>query len=357
MIRRIFSQKHDRLSMTCKAVLFLLVVIFGRAAIDGEESQVLADEPEHLIVVVGAAGSDEYATVFSQWAEPWRKLAVDRGWKLTYIDDNSGSRATELTDAAPAAAARHRETSQRETLRQAIESHLSSPARLWLVMLGHGTFSGKTAKFNLVGPDVSADEVATWLKPLKAPMAIINCSSASAPFLTALAGPNRVLVTATRAGGEMNFSRFGQYFSQTINDLSADVDHDLEVSLLEAFLAAAARTERFYREDSRLTTEHALLDDNGDRVGTSSDFYRGARPVKSAQGGAVDGEVAKRIILYSSPDAPVFTPELESRRTAIEQQIDLLRRQRIELTESSYFDQLEQLLLQLSKVYAEAEAS
>jgi len=350
MIGHKFLNKLDSLSMTPMAVLFLLMVASVHTASGVEQSQPLAEEPEHLIVVVGAAGSDEYANVFSGWAEPWRKLATDRDWKLTYIADPTNNSPTAQAEPAPSA------VSQRETLRQAIEMHQGSSARLWLVMLGHGTFSGKSAKFNLVGPDVSADELAEWLKPLSAPMAIINCSSASAPFLTALAAPNRVLVTATRSGGEMNFSRFGQYLSQTIHDLSADVDHDLEVSLLEAFLAATARTARFYREESRLTTEHALLDDNGDRVGMSGDFYRGARPVKSAKGGNVDGEVAKRIILYSSPDAPHFTPDLESRRTEIEAQIDALRTQRAEFSEASYFDQFEHLILQLSKVYAEAEA-
>ena len=45
----------------------------------------------------------------------------------------------------------------------------------------------------------------------------------------------------------------------------ADLDKDDQVSLLEAFLTASVRTAEFYEETSRLATEHALIDDNGDR--------------------------------------------------------------------------------------------
>lgn len=174
--------------------------------------------------------------------------------------------------------------------------------------------------------------------------------------MSELAGGQRVLITATRAGSEINFARFGKYLSESISDLASDVDHDLEVSLLEAFLAATARTERFYREDARLTTEHALLDDNGDRVGTSGDFFRGVRPVKAAaKGASVDGEVAKRIILHSSPEATQLTPELELQRSQIEAELDKLRASKQNLPESDYLNQLEQLMLKLSAVYEAAE--
>ena len=87
---------------------------------------------------------------------------------------------------------------------------------LWLVLLGHGTFDGKVAKFNLRGPDFSADELASWLQPFKRPLAVIDCSSCSAPFLPKLSAPGRVIITATRSGNEENYARFGQYISEAI---------------------------------------------------------------------------------------------------------------------------------------------
>lgn len=328
-------------NLTCVAACAMLLAI-PYSSVRAQEST--EEEREQLIVVVGAGGSAEYQSEFARWSEPWQKLAQQRNWNLTLIDEDQ-------TGSAQEAALTHR-----DRLQQAISKYAGQTQRLWIVLLGHGTFAGKTAKFNLVGPDVSASELATWLEPIESPVVILNCSSASSPFMTELGGPNRVIVTATRAGSEINFARFGKYLSLTLQDLAADIDHDLEVSLLEAFLAAAAMTERFYREDARLTTEHALLDDNGDRAGITGDFYRGAKAVKPAAAGAqVDGQVAKRIILYSSPQAPRFTEELSQQRAELERRIDALRSQKANLPEAEYWNQLEQLLLELSQVYTAAE--
>ena len=161
---------------------------------------------------------------------------------------------------------------------------------LWLVLIGHGTFDGREAKFNLRGPDVSAAELADWLKPIKRPLAILDCSSSSGPFVNRLSGEDRVVVTATRSGDEQNFARLGQYLAEAIADPAADLDKDGQVSLLEAFLTAGARTEEFYRTKARLATEHALIDDNGDRLGTPADWFRGIHATKRVKSGAaVDG--------------------------------------------------------------------
>ena len=314
----------------------------------------LPQSTEHLIIVMGAAGAEEYEKTFGAWGQGWRELADLRGWELTLIgphaDAETGTADTQAEDAASAA------DSHRDQLQAAVAAHAADPqGRLWIVLLGHGTYGGGVAKFNLVGKDVSAQELAEWLKPVVGPLVVINCASASAPFMTELASANRVLITATRSGSEINFARFGQYLAQALSDLSADIDHDLEVSLLEAFLAATAETQRFYREEARLSTEHALLDDNGDGVGTSGDFYRGIRPVKqAAAGSAVDGGTAKRMILYSLPEAPQLTAEQAAQRAELETHIDALRQQKSSLSESEYLDRLEPLMLQMAEIYAQA---
>lgn len=338
MIYAILKTYHRRPWIALVIGLGLAGLTECRTSLAQDTSTIEAAQ-EHLILVVGAAGEDEYAAEFSTWSQAWQSLASQRQWNLTRIDQHTSANA------------------QREALMASILEHGRSAERLWIVLLGHGTYSGAAAKFNLVGPDVAAQELSTWLKRVECPLVVINCSSASGPFLPELSGQERVVLTGTRSGSEINFARFGKYLSQSLNDLAADVDHDLEVSLLEAFLAATAGTERFYREEARLTTEHALLDDNGDRAGTSGDFFRGVRPVKKANAGAaIDGDVAKRIILYSAPDAPKFSPELAKQRSTIEDHIDALRSQKSELTETDYLAELQRLMLQLSNVYSAAEA-
>lgn len=297
---------------------------------------------EQIIVVVGASGEEEYAAEFSQWVDGWRTAADRQDWEWTLV---GGTSADE-----------HSET-HRQQLRTAIESS-AAVERLWIVLIGHGTYSTGGAKFNLEGPDFAAKELSEWLKPVSAPVVLVNCTSASAPFMIEVKAPRRIVLTATRSGSEINFARFGKYLASAINDPAADIDHDREVSLLEAFLAASSQTERFYREDARLATEHALLDDNGDGVGTSGDFYRGIQPVKRPQAdSSLDGAVAARVILFTSPDVPEFSEELTARRDLLEQQIDDLRQSKASMSEEEYLNQLESLLLQMSELYKLAEST
>jgi hypothetical protein len=328
-------------------LIAFLVLAYAGSAIDAQAPQIanvastVAPAPQKTVIVVaGAAGEKQFGEQFQTSAKRWNNFANKQGWPLVALGSSSAESGND-----------------RDLLKQAIEKAASLPAdaELWLVLIGHGTFAANVAKFNLVGPDVSAIELGEWLKPVKAKCVILNCSSSSGPFVTALGGKNRIVVTATRSGAEQNFSRFANYLSEAIGSLVADVDHDQEVSLLEAFLAASSQTERFYREDARLATEHALLDDNGDRVGTGGDFYRGARPAKEPEAGKqVDGRVASRVILFSSPEVPKFTSEQLAERQRIEEQIDLLRTRKTQLTEESYFAQLEPLCIELAKLYQAA---
>ncbi len=308
-------------------------------------SSVVAEPPVQgaqraLIVVVGAPGEESFGEQFQSAATAWQELAEQQQWPVSVIGADVDKSLEDY-----------------ERLQQTITEAADAAEReLLVVLIGHGTFGNNTSKFNLVGRDVSAVELNNWLKPIRGRTVVINCSSCSGPFLTALAGTNRVIVTATRSGVEQNYSRFGKYFAESLKDLTADVDHDREISLLEVFLVASSKTERFYREDARLATEHALLDDNGDRVGTSSDFYRGVRPAKEAESGKkLDGRVAAQTILFSAPDAVQLTVEQQAERSRIENQLETLRSQKSQLEEQIYLDQLEQLALTQAKLYEQAQ--
>ena len=164
-----------------------------------------------VIVVVGASGIPQYEIMFYQWSERWASAAKDAGANVTVIGRHRGEFVIEGTDY--------------DRLQSALKDAATETQReLWIVLIGHGTFDQRVAKFNLRGPDVSAQELAQWLQPVQRPTAIINCASASGPFIPVLSGPNRVVVTATKAGSEINFSRFGDFLSQAIGNPDADLD-------------------------------------------------------------------------------------------------------------------------------------
>jgi hypothetical protein len=289
-----------------------------------------------VMVVVGAPGTPEYGKQFDEWASRWEQAAQRGGASVTLL-----GRAAE---AVP---------TDRERWQAALERAAEERQRpLWLVLIGHGTFDRRTAKFNLRGPDVSAADLAGWLSRLERPVAVIDCTSASAPFLAAVSGPKRIVITATKGGHEQNFARFGDFLSQTLTDPLADLDKDEQVSLWEAFLAASRRTAEYYQTDGRLQTEHALLDDNGDGQGTRADEFVGLQPAPQAQSraAALDGTLAHQWHLIPSPAESALPHDVRTRRDAIELQVVALRRRKSELPEAEYYAQLEALLVELAKL-------
>lgn len=290
-----------------------------------------------MLVVVGAEGTEEYGKQFRQWAERWKEAAGRAGASFAAIG---------LDELGP--------DDDRQQLKHRLqnERHGDGSSALWLVLIGHGTFDGKTARFNLRGPDATAAELADWLAPLKRPLAVIDCASASGPLLNVLSGDNRVVITATKSGFEHNFARFGDYLSAAIADPQADLNKDDQTSLLEAFLLAAARTKEFYDSDARLATEHALIDDNGDRLGTPADWFRGLRAIKAAKDGApLDGPLAGQLHLITSGGERQLSADARQRRGQIEAALETLRLRKSELSPDDYYGQIEPLLLELARLY------
>jgi hypothetical protein len=288
--------------------------------------------------VVGAAGESEFGTNFLNQADLWQKAC-----------SQAGARAVTIGLDAP-----DTNSSDHDRLKQVLnEEPKDGPGQLWLVLIGHGTFDGKQARFNLRGPDVSADELADWLHGFHRPLAIINTAASSAPFLTKLSATNRVVISATRSGNEQNYTRFGQFFAAALTDPQADIDHDGQVSLLEAFLVASRHAADFYKQQGRLVTEHALIDDNGDARGTPADWFKGLRAVKQPSDGAVvDGLLAQQFCLLPSVAEQALTPEQIAQRDALERAVLLQREKKTSMPEEEYYGELEKLLLELARLYA-----
>ena len=299
------------------------------------------DEPSpaagEMIVVIGAGGTEEYAQTFSHWADQWKAAAAESNIGYHEIRQSS-------------------EKSDREQLKEMIDQFAAAhQTPLWLVLIGHGTYDRKEGKFNLRGPDVSAAELKEWLDKCKRPLIAVNSFSCSGAFLNPLHGENRVVITATNSGAELNYSRFGGYLAESLNDEAADLDHDDQVSLLEAYLLASSKVARFYEADARLATEHSLLEDNHDGKGTPADFFVGIRAEgKAKTGEAPDGRLAHRYILVPSKNAPQLAAEQIADRDRLENEIESLRDRKKSLDEDDYYDQLEVLMLQLAELYEDS---
>lgn len=298
-----------------------------------------AEEPrpkQSILVVVGAEGEPAYGEQFRSWAQRWQAAAKrgDADFTQIGLDDQQT-------------------TSDKDRLQKWLAGQTSTSVEpLWLILIGHGTFDRQSAKFNLRGPDVSAAELKDWCKNLRRPLVIVNCASSSGPFINALSGSGRVIVTATKSGDEFNFARFGDYCSQSITDERADLDKDGQTSLLEAFVSASAQVQQYYDQEARLASEHALIDDNGDGLGTPANWYRGVRSTRKAEEGKLpDGLLANQLCVLRSAEEAKIPPEMRARRDALELELARLREQKSSLDEAEYYKQVETIALQLARLY------
>ena len=288
-----------------------------------------------IIVVTGAPGTEDYGQAFEEWKGKWKDAAEQSDTSFQQVERPGKGNAHKALEDILA------------------KEERKGPDPLWLVFIGHGTFDGKRAKFNLHGPDLEASELAGWLKDFERPLVIINCSSSSAPFLKALSGNGRIVITATRSGFEQNFCRLGGFLASAIGDLSADLDKDGQVSLLEAWLIAGRRTATFYKDAGRLATEHSLLDDNGDAKGTQTDWFRGLQVTKkSAEEDLVpDGLRAHQVHFIPSVEERKLTPGERAKRNSLELEMARLRAKKSTFTEEVYYGHLEKLLIEMGRIY------
>jgi len=313
---------------------------FGISCFGFAASQQDSQTRPAVVVVVGAPGTPEYATQFTAWAKLWEQACAKSGATFAAVGLDEPGTSSDLA-----------------RIQQILAGHSEENATaLWLVLIGHGTFDGRTPKFNLRGPDLSAKDLAEWLKPVRRPIAVIDAASSSAPFLKELSSPGRIIITATKSGFEQNYARFGQYFAEAIVDRKADLDKDGQTSLLEAFLSASHAVGQFYAAAGRLATEHALLDDNSDGLGTPAEWFRGIRPVqKASDGAALDGYRAHQLHLVHSASENAMPAERRAKRDQLELQVMEFRDSKAKYSEEEYFSKLEPLLREIAQIYEQMD--
>lgn len=219
-----------------------------------------------------------------------------------------------------------------------LDAQLTAADRFSLYLVGHGSFDGDDYRFNMPGPDATGRELQGWLAALPArEQLVVATGSSSGALQDLLKAPQRVVLTATRAGGERNATRFGAEFAAALSDPAADGDKNGSISVQEAFDFAQKRVQDFYQREVRIASEHAVLAGG-----------RAAAAVSDARLGSASGGAALAGAVESSADAaPVAdTPE----RRALLASIDAVRSRKTELKQDDYFAQLEPLLLRLARL-------
>ena len=283
----------------------------------------------HLLVVTGVEGDPDFGAQYDKWATALIDAARHKGGvadaNITYLADRPARDPSRVQG-----------RSTREGVEKAF-ADIAARARpddeVVIVLFGHGSFDGRQASFNLPGPDLSATDCAALVAKLSAQRVVfVNTSSSSGGFLQPLAGPGRVVVTATRTGGERNETRFPAYFVEAFGAEAADQNRDGTISMAEAFEYARARTVKAYEQDGLLLTEHATLEDASGGSLASMLSLSSARAQAAAEANVSD---------------PVLKGLIEERQ-ALERQIADLKLRKDVMPAAQYDAELERLLTALA---------
>ena len=286
----------------------------------------------YAVIISGANGEPQYAEQYATW----RQSLVQTLVTTMTIDP---SRVSVLFDGADPAHAANAANVRR--VFAALRTRMRADDVALVVLIGHGTFDGVDAKFNLVGPDLTSTEWAALVAPLAGRVVLVDTTAASFPFLEHLAGPRRIVVTATDSAAQRYDTVFAEYFVRALGDTAADLDKNGRVSIWEAFLSASLGVRRYYEGRGQLATERALLDDDGDGRGREA----------GAEG--TDGSASSRVYLDPQTADAVPTDEellaLLQKRAALEVDADELKQRRPLMTPQEYEKEFENLMIELAK--------
>ena len=230
--------------------VFMLVVLLLAAPAFAQDT--------HLLVVAGVGGDEDHVKAFNKYALAIMDAARKHGLadaNITYLGENPEQ-----------SGGRMKARATRDNVTKAF-TDLAAGAKaiddVFIILIGHGSFDGRQAAFNLPGPDLTADDYKALLAKFPTQKIVfVNTASSSGAFIQALAGPARTIVAATRTGGERNETRFAQYFVEAFDTDAADRDRNGRISVQEAFDYAAGKVKSAYEQEGHIMTEHATLDDS-----------------------------------------------------------------------------------------------
>lgn len=229
------------------------------------------------------------------------------------------------------------EQARRDSLRRELEAFaakVKATDSVTVVLIGHGTYDGDEYRFNVPGADITGSELEQLFDKLTAKQQlIVNATSASGATIDLWKRPERVVITATKNGGERTATRFAQFWVQAITGEGADLNKDQVVTAAEAFDYVNRQVAASYKSDVSLATEHARI--AADETATFT--------VARLGGSAVSG---------SNPEVAA----LLAQRGQIEHDLDGVKERKAALTQDAYYDELEGVLVKLALLQRQIDA-
>jgi hypothetical protein len=300
-----------------------------------------AAQERYALIVSGVSGTEKFAASQKAWVSSLQSTLQER---LGF----SADRITVLSEDATGTSTANRDNVLR--VLSALKPRLTADDVLLVVLMGHGTYDGTVAKFNLVGPDMDSREWKTAFDGNPARLVFVNTTSSSFQFVPALSAKNRIVIAATDSAAQKYATLFPQYFIEALDQgAKADNDKNGRLSVWEAFTYASQAVKQAFEKQGTLVTERSVIDDNGDGVGKEAAATTGN-----------DGVLAKTTFLDPLPASTsgnTALAGLEKRRITLEAEIEQLKGRKGEMPAGQYEEEFERLAIELAKISAQIRSA
>jgi hypothetical protein len=279
----------------------------------------VAGAAQFTVIVAGLGGEPQYEERFRLQAESIAQAARKSAEDSANVVVLTGDQA-------------RRDAVRREM--QALAERMEESDALTIILIGHGSYDGDEYRFNVPGPDLTGNELGRLFDQLPArQQLIVNTSSASGAMVEHWKRPQRVIVAATKSGGERTATRFAQHWTQAVTTAAADVNKDDVVTAAEAFEYANREVAAAFKAEISLATEHARME--------------GEQPERFAV-----ARLGTAGISSSNPEVNA----LLAQRGTIERDLDAVKQRQPALSEDEYYDALEGVLVKLALLQREIDA-
>jgi len=280
---------------------------------------VVAGAASFTFIVAGLGGEPEYEQRFREQAaaiaEAAKKAASEPGQVVVLTGEQA-----------------RRDSVRREF--QEFASQMQATDSATVVLIGHGSYDGEEYRFNVPGADITGSDLGQLFEKLPAKQQlIVNATSSSGATVELWQRPERVIITATKSGGERTATRFAQYWGQAVSGDAADVNKDETVTAAEAFDYTNRQVAASYKSEVALATEHARI------AGDDAAAFTVARLGSSALSGA-------------NPEVTA----LLAQRGQVEQDLEGVKGRKAALSEDQYYDELEGVLVRLAMLQKQIDA-
>lgn len=304
---------------------FLNVLSIGVAAL---LFPVIAAADSSALIIAGIGGSPEHEAKFTKWSVGTRDVLVN---EMGFAADHVMLLTAQQT-AKPSI----------ESTFAELKKQLKPQDTFLLFLIGHGSFD-LDYKLNISGADMTGAEYSKLLGTLDVGRVgiVISTPSSGGAFET-MGGKNRVVVAAARSG-EKEDTVFYEHFLAGLQKSAADEDKDKKVSLWEAFKYATSNVERFYKEQGRILTEHAAISASGAPAAAAVTAATNVQEVPAMA--RLTSMNADRPVVVADPRLQALLDE----KKELEKKVEALQLNKSLMPPAEYENQLEDLVLQLSR--------